>query len=427
MKTVHSISSLSGSIQVPGDKSISHRAVMLAAIAEGITEINGFLNGEDCLHTIKVFKQLGVEIEQTGETAYKVKGNGLYSLKEPKDVLYVGNSGTTIRLTSGILAGQPFYSVLTGDQSIIRRPMKRVIEPLRKMGAFIDGKENGRFAPITIRGGSLHGISYESPIASAQVKSAILLAGLYADTQTTFIEPYRSRDHSEKLLAQFGAKLEIKGRQVTIFPKPRLEAQSIQIPGDFSSAAFFIAAALIVPNSRIEIRNVGLNETRIGFLEIVKKMNGKVEITDQRFFGQEVVGDLIIESSSLHGIEISGEMIPRLIDELPLLAVLASQAEGTTKVTDAKELRVKETDRIETISTALRNVGVEIEELEDGFIIKGKQKIRGGVISTKGDHRIGMAMAIAGLIAVTPIIIHQSEAIHVSYPQFFEDLKQLAR
>jgi len=427
MYTIHQVSSLTGSIQVPGDKSISHRAVMLGSISEGRTRIDGFLNGEDCLHTIKVFRQLGIEIEQIGETSYNILGNGLHSLQEPKDVLYVGNSGTTIRLTSGILSGQSFFSVLSGDESIIRRPMKRVIEPLTKMGAKIDGKGNGEFAPIAIRGGKLKGIHYQSPVASAQVKSALLFAGLYANEKTTVSEPFRSRDHSEKMLKQFGAKIDITSEQVTIYPEPRLTGQFIQIPGDFSSAAFFIAAALLVPNSRIEIKNVGINETRIGFLEAVKKMNGKVEITELRENGQESIGNLIVETSSLQGIEISGDMIPRIIDELPLVAVLATQAEGITKITDAKELRVKETDRIETISKALENVGIEIETLEDGFIIRGKQKIKGGRISTKGDHRIGMAMAIAGLIAENSILIEQAEAIHVSYPQFFSHLNSLVK
>ena len=425
--TVHSVSSLTGSVQVPGDKSISHRAVMLGSISNGLTEINGFLNGEDCLHTMKVFQQLGVEINRIGETSYQVVGKGLHSLKEPQEVLYVGNSGTTIRLTAGILSGQPFHSVLTGDASIIRRPMKRVIDPLTKMGARIDGKEGGQFAPLAIRGGKLQGIKYHSPVASAQVKSAILLAGLFAEEATTIIEPTLSRDHSEKMLTHFGAKLEIKDTQVTIDPNPQLTGQKIDIPGDFSSAAFLIAAALIVPNSRIKIENVGMNSTRLGFLDAVKLMNGKVDIVDLRFYGQEPVADILVETSNLHGIEISGEMIPRIIDELPLLAVLSTQAEGTTKVTDAGELRVKETDRIKTISTALRNVGVEIEELEDGFVISGRQKIKGGKISTKGDHRIGMAMAIAGLIADTPISIEQPEAIHVSYPQFFEHINLLTK
>ncbi len=305
--------------------------------------------------------------------------------------------------------------------------MKRVMEPLTQMGAVIDGKGHGKFAPLSIRGRELKGIHYTSPVASAQVKSAILFAGLYANGKTTVIEPYRSRDHSEKMLEQFGAKLEIQDQQVSIFSEPHLMGQSIQVPGDFSSAAFFIAAALIVPNSRIEIKNVGMNETRVGFLEAVKKMNGKIEITDMQVNGQEPVADLIIETSTLQGIEISGEMIPRIIDELPLLAVLATQAEGMTKVTDAKELRVKETDRIETISTALRNVGIEMETLEDGFIIHGKQKIKGGQITTKGDHRIGMALAIAGLISENSLHIEQAEAIHVSYPQFFEHLNRLVK
>jgi len=425
--TVEPISSVVGAIKVPGDKSISHRAVMLGSLAVGTTYIHGFLNGEDCLSTIRVFKQLGVEIDQIGETSYTVYGKGLYGLRESNQVLDVGNSGTTIRLISGILAGQSFYSVVTGDDSIVRRPMKRIIEPLRQMGANIDGREGGKFAPLTIRGSRLKGIDYPSPIASAQVKSALLFAGMYAEGETTVYEPYLSRDHSEKMLLQFGAKLEIEDNGVTIWPEPKLEGQEIMVPADFSSAAFFIAAALIVPNSSLRIRDVGINPTRIGFLEAVQKMGGKVTIEKLRYDGQEPVADLLVMSSDLQGITISGEWIPKIIDELPLLAVIASQANGITKVTDAQELRVKETDRITTIVSELRKVGVEIDELEDGFVIEGKQQIKGGVISTHGDHRIGMALAIAGLIAEHSITIDQAEAIKISYPKFFEDISKISK
>jgi len=364
---VQPISSISGSIEVPGDKSISHRAIMIGSIAEGITQVDGFLNGEDCLSTIRVFKQLGIEIIKIGENSYTIKGQGLYKLNEPKDILYVGNSGTTIRLLTGILAGQSFHSILTGDNSIIERPMKRVIEPLNLMGANINGRDNGKYAPIAIKGTQLKGINYDSPIASAQVKSALLFAGLFASSKTTITEPYKSRDHSEKMLAHFGAKLDIKNNEVTIHPSTSLNGQKIKVPGDFSSAAFFIAAALIVPNSKIRINNVGINSTRIGFLEAVQLMNGNIKIENIRYFGEEPVGDILAETSELKAIALSGEWIPKLIDELPLLAVIASQAEGISKVTDAKELRVKETDRISTIASEMRKVGVEIEELEDGF------------------------------------------------------------
>lgn len=424
-QTVEPASTISGTILVPGDKSISHRAIMIGSIAHGTTQIEGFLNGEDCLSTVRVFRQLGVEIERTGETAFTVKGRRPYGLQEPKGILDVGNSGTTIRLMSGILSGQLFHSVVTGDDSIIKRPMRRIIEPLKLMGAKIDGREDARFAPISIRGSKLKGINFRSTVASAQVKSAILLAGLFAENKTTVTEPFQSRDHSEKMLKQFGAKIEIEENSVTIWPTTSLEGQNVIIPGDFSSAAFFIAAALIVPNSKLVIKNVGINPTRIGFLEAVKAMKGKVELVDYRHYGEEPVADLLIESSSLKGINISKEWIPKIIDELPLLAVIASQAEGMTKVTDANELRVKETDRIKTIVSELRKVGVNIEELVDGFIILGKQEILGGIVSTHGDHRIGMAMAIAGLIAKDPISIENTEAIGISYPNFFKDLEKI--
>jgi len=421
------VTSINGSLVVPGDKSISHRAVMLGAIAKGETEISGFLNADDCQSTIRVFRQLGTTIEQIDSTTYKVTGLGLRGLQEPTEILDVGNSGTTIRLIAGILAGQNIYTVLTGDSSIVKRPMKRVVEPLVQMGAIIDGRDNGNYAPLTIRGTALNGITYQSKVASAQVKSAILFAGLYADTTTTVIEPYLSRDHSEKMLSQFGAKLNIEEGRVTVWPIEELSGQKVIVPGDFSSAAFFIAAALIVPNSKLLIKNVGVNPARIGFLEAVIAMKGKVELINQRNYGNEPVADLLVESSELEGIEISGEWIPKIIDELPLIAVLGCYAEGVTKVTSAKELRVKETDRIQSIHVGLANLGVTVDELEDGFIIEGKQSINGGVVSSFGDHRIGMALAIAGLAAKKQVVIERAEAISISYPQFFEDLAALCK
>jgi len=425
-KVIHSVSAVSGMLEVPGDKSISHRAAMIGALANGKTQIEGFLNGEDCLSTIRVFRQLGIDIEQNGETSYLVHGKG-YQLKEPTEILDVGNSGTTIRLLSGILAGQSFQSIITGDNSIIKRPMIRVKEPLKQMGAHIDGRENGRYAPLAIRGGELKGITYNSPIASAQVKSAVLLAGLFAYGKTTVIEPYLSRDHSERILKQFGVDLAITSNSITIQPTANLQGQHVKVPTDFSSAAFFIAAALLVPNSSLRLNNVGINPTRIGFLEAVKQMNGNVEIDNIRQFGQEPVGDLIVKTSQLQGITIEGEMIPKIIDELPLLAVIASQAEGKTIVKDAEELRVKETDRIATIASELNKVGVKIEEYRDGFAIDGRQKIKGGTVSTHGDHRIGMAMSIAGLISDSSIKIQHAEAIGISYPTFYEDLKSITK
>ena len=426
-QTVESVSAIGGTMEVPGDKSISHRSVMIGSIAKGITKFEGFLNADDCLSTINVFRHLGVKIDKVGEHSYLVNGKGLKGLKEPDTILDVGNSGTTIRLISGILAGHHFHSILTGDNSIRRRPMGRIVEPLTMMGADIDGRDYGKYAPLSIRGTDLKGIAYKSPVASAQIKSAILFAGLFADRETTVEEPYLSRNHSEKMLSHFGARLKVDKNSVTIWPKPNLEGQQINVPGDFSSAAFFIAAALIVPTSRLVIKNVGINPTRIGFLEAVKSMNGKVEVINSYYYGEEPTADILIEASQLSGINISGEWIPKIIDELPLLAVIASQAEGVTKVTDAGELRVKETDRIKTVTGELRKVGVEIEELEDGFIIQGKQKIGGGTVSTHGDHRIGMAMAIAGLIAKEKIEIEDTEAINISYPNFFKDLNKITK
>ncbi len=422
---INPVSSIRGTIIVPGDKSISHRSIMLGSLSTGITRIEGFLNGEDCLSTINVFRQLGIAIDRIAETSYQIEGKGLNSLKEPDQVLDVGNSGTTIRLTTGILAGQNFHSVITGDESIIKRPMKRVTDPLKAMGAIIDGKEQGRLAPLSIRGGTLKGITYHSPVASAQVKSALLFAGLFADQQTVITEPSLSRDHSEKMLKQFGAKLEIKDQQVTIWPNPKLEGQHLQIPADFSSAAFFIAAALLVPNSELRIKNVGVNPTRIGFLEAVKLMKGNIEMENLRYYGEEPVADIVVQSSQLEAITLDGEWIPKLIDELPLFAVLASQAEGITRVEDAEELRVKETDRISTIISEMNNVGVVMEELKDGFVVQGKQAILGGRVDTHFDHRIGMAMAIAGLIAKEPIIVDNWEAINISFPSFMKILDEV--
>ncbi len=425
--TVKPIKKIAGMLQVPGDKSISHRSIMLGSIANGTTEIEGFLQANDCLSTIRIFKQLGVQIKQTDHQGYLIKGNGLASLQEPNQLLDVGNSGTTIRLITGILAGQHFHSVIAGDHSIAKRPMGRVVKPLKLMGATIDGRENGSYAPLSIRGGELKGIHYESPVASAQIKSALLFAGLYGEGKTTVKEPFLSRDHTEKMLLHFGAELEIKANEASIVPRPNLEGQKVLIPGDFSSAAFFIAAALIVPNSKLLLKRVGYNPTRTGFLDAVIAMNGKVEIVDSYTYGLEPVADIMIESSELKGIKVNGEMIPRIIDELPLLAVLASQAEGTTEVTDAKELRVKETDRIKTIVSELRKIGLDIDELEDGFVISGKQVVRGGFVTTHGDHRIGMAIAIAGLIAKEEITIDEIEAVNISYPNYFEDLGRISK
>jgi 3-phosphoshikimate 1-carboxyvinyltransferase len=414
-----------GRIVVPGDKSISHRAIMLGAIAKGKSSIAGFLNGADCLNTIKIFRQLGVEIAQVAATSYTVAGRGMELSKPNVAILDVGNSGTTIRLTTGLLAGQNFTSTISGDASIIKRPMNRVIQPLSQMGAQIFS-ENG-FAPLQIIGSKLHGIDYQNSVASAQVKSAVLLAGLYADGTTTVTEPTRSRDHTEKLLRFYGAEIEVHDKMVMLKPTAQLMAQELAIPGDFSSAAFFIAAALLVPSSELLIENVGLNPTRTGFLDVIVQMNGKIELINQRFYGEEQVADILVRGSELQATKISGQLIPRMIDELPLIALLASQAEGESIVTDAAELRVKETDRIDTVASELAKLGIRLATKPDGFSVSGKQKIKSGSVVSHGDHRIAMMLAVAGLLAPNGIDLVGTEAIDISYPDFFTDLAKIVK
>ncbi|WP_124727351.1 3-phosphoshikimate 1-carboxyvinyltransferase [Staphylospora marina] len=410
-------------LAVPGDKSVSHRAVMLGALAEGTSEIEGFLPGDDCLSTVRCFRQMGVEIEQVTETVLKVTGQGPEGLREPGDVLDVGNSGTTLRLLLGILAGLPFFSTVTGDASIRRRPMGRVVEPLRKMGAFIDGRNGGRLAPIAVRGGQLRGIEHESPVASAQVKSCLLLAGLFADGETVIREPARSRDHTERMLTAFGAEVETEERGVRIRGGQRLQATKVTVPGDISSAAFLWAAALMVPGSRVTVKNVGLNPTRTGILDVFRLMGAEVTVEEIKEYGGEPVGTVTVSGGrGLAGAEIGGGLIPRLIDELPVLAVLATQAEGTTVIRDAEELRVKETDRIETLAGELRKLGARVETTADGMIIEGPVTLRGGSVSGHGDHRLAMALSVAGLASRDPVSVSRTEAIRVSYPGFEQAL-----
>lgn len=415
---------LDGIIRVPGDKSISHRAVMFGAIATGTTTVEGFLPGEDCLSTISCFRKMGVEIEQTGEQV-TIIGNGWDGLKEPTDILDVGNSGTTTRLMLGILATRPFHSVVIGDDSIAKRPMARVTNPLREMGSTIDGRDQGNFTPLSIRGGSTKAISYVSKVASAQVKSAILLAGLQSDGTTSVTEPALSRDHTERMLEAYGVKVKRDGLTVSVEGGQQLTAGHIVVPGDISSAAFFFVAGAIVPNSRITLQGVGMNPTRSGIIDVLSEMGAALTIENERIVGGEPIADLTISTSSLKGIEISGDLIPRLIDEIPVIAVLATQAEGKTIIRDAEELKVKETNRIDTVVSELSKLGAVITATEDGMIIEGKTTLAGGEVSSFGDHRIGMAMAIAGLVAKQPVTINRSEAIAVSYPGFFEHIKQL--
>lgn len=412
-------------IHVPGDKSISHRAVMLGALAHGKTKIDGFLPGADCLQTIACFRQLGVEIEQPTPTEVVIEGRGREGFIEPATPLDVGNSGTTIRLLLGILAGTPFHSIILGDQSIAQRPMKRVVEPLRQMGAQIDGRQDGNYPPLSIRGGALKGIHYMSPVASAQVKSCLLLAGLQAEGETTIIEPSLSRDHTERMLRAFGVHLTSASGKVKISGGQILNGQYVRIPGDPSSAAFFWAAALMVPGSSITVRDVGLNPTRTGILDIFQQMGAHVDIQQKEEWCGEPVGDVTVSGEKLRGIEVKGEMIPRLIDEIPLLAVVATQAEGITTIKDAGELKVKETNRIRAMVTELTKLGANIEETEDGMKITGATPLSGGICKSYGDHRIAMSMAIAGLAAQEEVIIQGAEVVNISFPGFYKQLIQL--
>ncbi|GAA4708954.1 3-phosphoshikimate 1-carboxyvinyltransferase [Brevibacillus fulvus] len=415
---------VSGVVRVPGDKSISHRAVMFGAIAEGTTRISGFLAGADCLSTIRCFQQMGVKITRQGDEV-TVEGKGWYGLNEPAEVLDVGNSGTTIRLLSGILATQPFHSVLQGDESIARRPMRRVMTPLRQMGARIDGRKEGEYTPLSIRGGDLHGIAYASPVASAQVKSAILLAGLQAAGDTSVTEPMRSRDHTERMLRAFGIDVRQEGLTVTVQGGQQLTAREIEVPGDISSAAFLLAAAFMLPGSELVIQNVGVNPTRTGILDVIRAMGGEVRLENERIWNEEPVADLHVAYRPLNGAVIEGELIPRLIDEIPVIAVLATQATGRTIIRDAQELRVKETDRIATIAEELGKLGAQITPTEDGLIIEGPVQLQGALTDSRGDHRIGMAMAVAALAATGETTIADAEAINVSFPGFAELLSSI--
>lgn len=420
---VKSSGPLRGETAVPGDKSISHRAAILGAIGEGTTRIKGFLEGEDCLHTLSCLAALGVNIQREQPGHYLIDGQGLRGLTEPQRVLDVGNSGTTIRLLSGLLAGQPFMSILTGDTSICQRPMDRVIEPLTQMGAQIIGRNQNRFAPICIQGGTLKGIGYQSPVASAQVKSAILLAGLNATGITTVKEPLTSRDHTERMLRAFGAHITVRDREVSLIPGATLLGQDITIPGDISSAAFFLVAASIIPGSELLVKNVCLNPTRTGVLKALHAMGATLQILDEREETGEPVGDVLVRSGSLKGISFEPEWIPSLIDEIPILAVAAACAEGTTTISHAGELRHKETDRLKVMTQELAKFGVQVEELPDGMVITGTDTIRGTHCSSHGDHRIAMALAILALRASGTTTITNAEAVNVSFPGFFETLK----
>jgi len=416
--------SLNGTITVPGDKSISHRSVMFGSIAQGKTTVSGFLLGEDCLSTIDCFRKLGVEIEVAG-TNVTITSPGMDNWEEPKEVLYTGNSGTTTRLMLGILSGTELHTVMTGDASIGKRPMRRVADPLRLMGAKIAGRDNGQFTPLAIQGTKLEAIDYTMPVASAQVKSAILLAGLRAEGTTIVREKEVSRDHTERMLKQFGALIEVNDGVIEFKGGQQLQATHVNVPGDISSAAFFLVAGAIVPDSEIVMENVGVNPTRAGIIEVLEKMGADLSVVLDDSNAAEPTATLTIRTSNLKATTIEGDIIPRLIDEIPIIALLATQAEGTTVIRDAEELKVKETDRITAVVAELQKLGADIEATEDGMIIHGPTKLHGASLQSYGDHRIGMMSAIAALIASTAIEIDDTDCIAVSYPTFFEDVNTL--
>ena len=423
--TVQPATSVRGEIAVPGDKSISHRSIMLGSIARGVTSVRGFLRGEDNISTLNAFRAMGVTVADDGETL-RIEGKGLHGLAEPADILDCGNSGTSMRLITGLLAGQRFFSVLTGDKYLRNRPMKRVIEPLTRMGAAIFGRAGGEKAPLAIAGKGLAGITYESPVASAQVKSAILLAGLYASGETTVTEPHLSRDHSERMLGYFGADLQVLDSGARIGGGRELTGRDIIVPGDISSAAFFIVAALIVPGSELLIRGVGINPTRTGILDILTAMGADIELLDRRDLSGEPVADILVRSSRLQGIEIGGDVVPRAIDEFPVICVAASLAEGRTVVKEARELRVKETDRIAAMAVNLRKAGITVVETEDGMEIQGRERLTGGEFESFGDHRIAMSMLVAGLASQRDVTVSDVECIATSFPTFTELLERVA-
>ena len=425
MKTLHyNKPTLNGTIQVPGDKSISHRSVMFGAIAKGTTTVDGFLLGEDCLSTIDCFKKLGVQITVNG-TNVEIHSNGIEGWDEPSEVLYTGNSGTTTRLMLGILSGTTFHSIMTGDASIGKRPMRRVVDPLRLMGAQIAGRLDGQYTPLAIQGTKLQAIDYTMPVASAQVKSAILLAGLQAEGTTIVREKEVSRDHTERMLKQFGAEIDVVEGIVSLKGGQTLHGTHVSVPGDISSAAFFLVAGAITPNSKITLQNVGVNETRDGILRVLKQMGANVDVQIEDETAAEPTATITVETSSLQGITIEGDIIPTLIDEIPIIALLATQSNGTTVIKDAEELKVKETNRIDAVVNELKKLGANITATDDGMIIEGPTKLHGASLTTYGDHRIGMMGAVAALITEGDVTLDDAECIAVSYPTFFDHVEKL--
>ena len=409
-----------GQIKVPGDKSISHRAVMLGSLANGVTEISGFLKGADCLSTIDCFRKMGIDIDINGENV-TVHGNGLRGLKKPEEMLYTGNSGTTTRLLCGILAGQNFDTSITGDASIQKRPMGRVVKPLSMMGAKIENE----YCPLYITGTKLHGIDYKMPVASAQVKTAIILAGLYADGETVIHEIEKSRDHTELMLSAMGADLTVDNLDITVKPTNDLTAVNVDVPGDISSAAFFLVLGAIMPNSQITVTNVGVNPTRTGIIDVLKDMGADITLENAHTSAGETVADITVRSSSLKGTTVGGDIIPRLIDELPIIAVAAVFADGQTVIKDAQELKVKETNRIRAVVDEFNKCGIDITETDDGMIINGGKSIHGADFKTYGDHRMAMSLTVLAQLADGESTLDDSDCACVSYPTFFDDFYKL--
>ena len=416
---------LRGQITIPGDKSISHRALLLGALARGTTEVSHFLPGEDCLSTLACMEAMGVEVTRKTPTGLVLSGKGPKGLKEPLEVLDCGNSGTTARLLLGILAALPFTSRITGDESLRQRPMGRVVEPLKSMGAEIDGTGGGKYLPLTVRGKELKGLRYQLPVASAQVKSALLLAGLVSGREVEVEEPAPTRDHTEKMLSYLGAGVERRGGWIRILPGQSLQGRPIPVPGDPSSASFFLAAATLVPGSELMLENVGVNPTRVGFMEVLRRMGADITLTSPREEAGEPVADLLVRAASLQGVEVRGSIIPTLIDEIPILAVAGLFARGETVIRDASELRVKETDRIKALVTELSRMGADVQELPDGLAVRGGKRLKGGALQTYGDHRIAMALEVAGLAAGQEVALDNRECVNISFPGFFTLLKQM--
>lgn len=423
---INKVSKLNGTITVPADKSITHRSIMLSSIAEGKSYVNNYLKSDDCLMTMNAFKQMGVNIEQK-DGSLIIDGVGINGLKDPVKEIYAGNSGTTTRLLSGVLAGQKFSSTITGDESLSKRPMKRVIAPLSLMGADIKARDNN-FLPMTINtNGNLKAIDYVSPVASAQVKSCILFAGLYVDGVTTVTEPIKSRDHSEKMFKTFGADISVDGLKVSIKHCDKLYAQEVTVPCDISSAAFFIVAGLIVPNSNIKILNVNINKTRDGILTVLKNMGAYIVLDNVRTVSGEDVADIEIKSSKLNSTSFGKEIVPSLIDEIPIIVLAATQAEGKTVISGAKELKVKESDRIHSVASQLNKMGADIQETDDGFIINGPTKLNGATVDSFDDHRIAMMLSVAGLIAEGQTEILKSDCVKISFANFYEVLEKICK